>query len=86
MAETLPNAVGLRERLRALPGGEELLAVAADVAPGRAFLVGGAVRDLLLGRRPRELDVVMEGGDGRLRPRRRTARCALASRLVRTRR
>ncbi len=64
MAETLPNAVGLRERLRALPGGEELLAVAADVAPGRAFLVGGAVRDLLLGRRPRELDVVMEGGDG----------------------
>ncbi len=64
MVETwLPSAAGLRERLRALPGGEELLAAAADVAPGRAFIVGGAVRDLLFGRRPRELDVVVEGVD-----------------------
>src|ERR1700735_5065209 len=48
------------ERLRGLPGGEALLEVAAkrdDVE-----LVGGAVRDLLLGRMPRELDVVV-GGD-----------------------
>jgi tRNA nucleotidyltransferase (CCA-adding enzyme) len=48
------------ERLHGLPGGEALLEVAAkrdDVE-----LVGGAVRDLLLGRTPRELDVVV-GGD-----------------------
>ena len=48
------------ERLAEQPGGRELLEVArerADVA-----LVGGAVRDLLLERAPRELDVVV-GGD-----------------------
>jgi len=45
------------ERLRQLPGGEALL----DRARGRAdiALVGGAVRDLLLDRTPRELDVVV---------------------------
>jgi tRNA nucleotidyltransferase (CCA-adding enzyme) len=53
-----PSPADLLERLRALPGGPELLELAG---PG-AFLVGGAVRDLLLGRRPRELDVVVEGG------------------------
>jgi tRNA nucleotidyltransferase (CCA-adding enzyme) len=47
----------LLARLRAQPAGERLLAAAA---PG-TFLVGGAVRDLLLGRAPRELDVVVEG-------------------------
>ncbi len=50
------------EQLRQLPGGEALLDVASerdDVA-----LVGGAVRDLLLGWTPRELDVVV-GGDER---------------------
>jgi tRNA nucleotidyltransferase (CCA-adding enzyme) len=65
MAETpasAPAAADLREQLRALPGGPELLAAAAEVLPGRAFLVGGAVRDMLLGARPRELDVVVEGG------------------------
>jgi tRNA nucleotidyltransferase (CCA-adding enzyme) len=49
------------EQLRHLPGGEALLDVASerdDVA-----LVGGAVRDLLLGRTPRELDVTV-GGSG----------------------
>ncbi len=50
----------LLERLRAEPGGEQLLAAAL---PG-AFLVGGAVRDLLLDRHPRELDVVVEGEGG----------------------
>lgn len=47
------------DALRAQPGGVELLALAdgrADLA-----LVGGAVRDLLLGRPPRELDVVVAG-------------------------
>jgi tRNA nucleotidyltransferase (CCA-adding enzyme) len=49
------------ERLPGLPGGEALL----EVAAGRddVELVGGAVRDLLLGREPRELDVVV-GGEG----------------------
>jgi tRNA nucleotidyltransferase (CCA-adding enzyme) len=47
------------QALRAQPGGPELLALGdagADLA-----LVGGAVRDLLLGRAPRELDVVVAG-------------------------
>jgi len=44
-----------------LPGGTAVAGLlAAD--PG-AWLVGGAVRDLLLGRTPRELDVVLEDGD-----------------------
>jgi tRNA nucleotidyltransferase (CCA-adding enzyme) len=48
------------ERLHDLPGGEALLEVAAK--RGDVELVGGAVRDLLLGQTPRELDVVV-GGD-----------------------
>ncbi|HEY7835903.1 MAG TPA: hypothetical protein VIB59_00470, partial [Solirubrobacteraceae bacterium] len=47
------------ERLPGIPGGPELLAQARrreDVA-----LVGGAVRDLLLGHWPRELDVTVAG-------------------------
>jgi tRNA nucleotidyltransferase (CCA-adding enzyme) len=43
-------------QLRLEPGGEELL----ELAPEGAFLVGGAVRDLLLDSHPRELDVVVE--------------------------
>lgn len=45
------------ERLRELPGGPELL----ELAQGHddVELVGGAVRDLLLERKPRELDVVV---------------------------
>jgi tRNA nucleotidyltransferase (CCA-adding enzyme) len=48
--------------LAALPGapaGPELLAAAAGLEG--IHLVGGAVRDLLLGRTPRELDVVVDG-------------------------
>jgi tRNA nucleotidyltransferase (CCA-adding enzyme) len=48
------------ERLHGLPGGEALLEVAGQRSD--VELVGGAVRDLLLGREPRELDVVV-GGD-----------------------
>ncbi len=48
-------------RLSELPGGRELLDLAA--AREDVELVGGAVRDLLLGRTPRELDVVV--GDDR---------------------
>jgi tRNA nucleotidyltransferase (CCA-adding enzyme) len=51
----------LLERLHGLPGGEALLEVAAQ--RDDVDLVGGAVRDLLLGRTPRELDVVVGDGD-----------------------
>jgi tRNA nucleotidyltransferase (CCA-adding enzyme) len=59
MVETSPSAADLLERLRAQPGAAQLL----ETAPEGTFLVGGAVRDLLLDRRPRELDVVVEGND-----------------------
>ncbi|MDX6719076.1 MAG: hypothetical protein QOJ63_1330 [Solirubrobacteraceae bacterium] len=49
----------LLERVRELACGRRLLEVAAGT--GGVHLVGGAVRDLLLGRVPRELDVVVEG-------------------------
>jgi tRNA nucleotidyltransferase (CCA-adding enzyme) len=49
----------LRERLRDLGCGARLLEAAAGMQG--VHLVGGAVRDLLLRREPRELDVVVEG-------------------------
>lgn len=54
----------LRQRLRELPCGRRLL----DASSGMAgvHLVGGAVRDLLIGRVPGELDVVVEGDVGAL--------------------
>jgi tRNA nucleotidyltransferase (CCA-adding enzyme) len=48
----------LGERLSALPGIERLRAAAADLP---AYLVGGAVRDLLLGRDRADMDVAVEG-------------------------
>ncbi len=45
--------------LHSMPAGVRLLDAVART--GEAWLVGGAVRDLLLGRRPRELDVAVEG-------------------------
>jgi len=45
------------DALRAMPGGAALLALAEE--RDDLALVGGAVRDLLLGRMPRELDVVL---------------------------
>jgi tRNA nucleotidyltransferase (CCA-adding enzyme) len=47
------------ERLRLLPCGRRLLDAVGDIEG--VHLVGGAVRDLALGRTPRELDVVVEG-------------------------
>ncbi len=49
----------LLDRLRALPGAAPLFEALADV-PG-VWVVGGAVRDTLLGREPRDLDLVVEG-------------------------
>ncbi len=53
------DAQALLHAARTLPGGPALLAAVAETdAP--AHLVGGAVRDLLIGVTPRELDVVVE--------------------------
>jgi tRNA nucleotidyltransferase (CCA-adding enzyme) len=71
-APTSEGAVVL-ERVRRLPGGSELLDVAKEHG-GRVELVGGAVRDIMLGLRPRELDVIVDSGVERLAG-------ALASRL-----
>ncbi len=47
-----------------LPGGKQLLEICRE-DPDSA-VVGGAVRDLLLGREPRELDVVVSSGGAEL--------------------
>jgi tRNA nucleotidyltransferase (CCA-adding enzyme) len=60
-AVSLASGASVIERLRQLPGGSELLELAAE--RDDVQLVGGAVRDLLLdpAATPRELDVVVEG-------------------------
>src|SRR5215211_2865858 len=50
---------GLLDRLRAAPGAAPVLDAIADL-PG-VWVVGGAVRDALLGREPRDPDLVVEG-------------------------
>jgi tRNA nucleotidyltransferase (CCA-adding enzyme) len=55
----------LLERVCGLPGGSELLAI-AEKHGGSVELVGGAVRDIMLGLPPRELDVIVESGFTRL--------------------
>jgi len=59
MDELMRDGQTVLERLPELPGGLELLDLAA--AREDVELVGGAARDLLLGRAPRELDVVVAG-------------------------
>src|SRR4051794_25483540 len=49
----------LLDRLRETPGAAPLFDALADV-PG-VWVVGGAVRDALIGRAPRDLDLVVEG-------------------------
>jgi tRNA nucleotidyltransferase (CCA-adding enzyme) len=55
----VPRPAELIERIRVLPTARPLFEQLAD-EPG-LYVVGGAVRDLLLGREPRELDLVVEG-------------------------
>jgi tRNA nucleotidyltransferase (CCA-adding enzyme) len=59
-ADASARGTSVLEGLAGRPGGGELLELARD-REGIA-LVGGAVRDLLLGRTPRELDVVVPSG------------------------
>jgi tRNA nucleotidyltransferase (CCA-adding enzyme) len=51
--------VDVLEQLCKQPGGRELCKL-AETRSGEVALIGGAVRDMLLGRVPRELDVVVE--------------------------
>jgi tRNA nucleotidyltransferase (CCA-adding enzyme) len=55
----VPAATVLLARVRALPAAEPLLERLGDI--GGVYIVGGAVRDLLLGRIPPDLDLVVEG-------------------------
>jgi tRNA nucleotidyltransferase (CCA-adding enzyme) len=55
----VPSAPEMLELVGNLPAAAPLLGALAD-APG-AYLVGGAVRDLLLGGQPVDLDLVVEG-------------------------
>jgi tRNA nucleotidyltransferase (CCA-adding enzyme) len=63
-ARGLRSADEVLGALHGLPGGRELLALARE--RGDVALVGGAVRDLLLGLRPRELDVTVASGSQEL--------------------
>jgi len=49
----------LSERIRAMPGMDRIVAALAGGPP--SYLVGGAVRDLLLGRDPVDVDIAVEG-------------------------
>jgi tRNA nucleotidyltransferase (CCA-adding enzyme) len=65
---SLPTRSQLAERIRALPAAAPLLDCGLDALPG-LHLVGGAVRDLLLGGSPTDLDLVYEGDPNELRAR-----------------
>jgi tRNA nucleotidyltransferase (CCA-adding enzyme) len=80
MGEHTFEPAAVLARVRELPGGRELIDL-ARTHTGVA-LVGGAVRDLALGRTPRELDVVVDAPPSPHSPALRIAR-ELAARLDR---
>jgi tRNA nucleotidyltransferase (CCA-adding enzyme) len=55
----VPVVTELFDRMRSLPGMDRLLPALEGLDP--AFLVGGAVRDLMLGRHSVDIDVTIEG-------------------------
>lgn len=59
MSAPSQSDVDVLELLSKQPGGRELRKL-AEARSGEVALIGGAVRDMLLGRAPRELDVVVE--------------------------
>jgi tRNA nucleotidyltransferase (CCA-adding enzyme) len=61
----IPAPTTLAEQVRSLPATEPVLARLGDEAH-RVYVVGGAVRDLLLGGRPLDLDLVTEGDTAEL--------------------
>lgn len=58
-AVKVPSADQLLAQVRALPAGEKLFERVPE--PDGVYLVGGAVRDLLRGGRPLDLDLVVDG-------------------------
>lgn len=59
VSQARERGTALLDRVCELPGGRELCLL-AKTRSGEIAVVGGAVRDLLLGRTPRELDVVVD--------------------------
>ena len=59
MGETSAMDVAVLDALRAVPGGDVLLDVLGERED--VWIVGGAVRDALLGRPPKDLDVIVAG-------------------------
>jgi tRNA nucleotidyltransferase (CCA-adding enzyme) len=59
MGDTARMSAEILEALRALPGGAELLSALGDRSD--VWVVGGAVRDVVLGGTPRDIDLVVEG-------------------------
>ncbi len=62
MSEFAPTPPELLERVLALPAAQPLRSRLGEAAP--VYLVGGAVRDVLLGGTPFDLDLVVEGDAG----------------------
>ena len=58
---TLTPATELLKRVQALPAAAPLLEALSAGPPLSAFLVGGAIRDLMRGETPQDLDVALEG-------------------------
>jgi tRNA nucleotidyltransferase (CCA-adding enzyme) len=62
-----PAPSELLERIRSLPAGQPLLRRLGERQAQDVHLVGGAVRDLLLGGAPSDLDLVVEGDPAQVR-------------------